>query len=315
MLQKEKIMMIGQSHGWSYKYMQDLGFHFEDSYINHGILFRLIREIFFRLRLPGKSFFYNRRVICENKLLIIGESLITVDYIAWLHRKCPSCKLILLYSNPVNPRYTPDKFPDEWCEKWTSDKEDAIRYGMHLWEGGGYFRQWSVERLEPVYDVFFVGKDKNRLNKLRLLENEMNRRGIRTMFYITWERSWQKKQDGIHRPFLPYEDVLSYIGKSRAILHLLDGAQKGITLRIQESLIHKVKLITDDKDLVNYDFYHPNNIFILGKDIMDELRSFLDAPYVEVESEFFQHAYCEDMIETIATASMNQLESSTQTER
>ena len=118
-----------------------------------------------------------------------------------------------------------------------------------------------------------------------------------------------------HYTPLKGEQMNTVYESAKCILDSAQAGQSGLTIRVFETLGAKKMLITTNKDIVNYDFYHPNNIFILGKDIMDELRSFLDAPYVEVESEFFQHAYCEDMIETIATASMNQLESSTQTER
>ncbi len=299
MLDKKSIIIIDQSHGWLTKYIKELGFDFIDSYINHGLLFRVIRELFFRLKLPGKTLFYNKKVICNNKVLFIGESLITSEYLKWLKKKCLNCRLILLYQNPVKYCVSPNKIPDSLCEKWTCDKDDAQKYRMKLYEGGGYFPQWKVYKTEPIYDVFYIGKDKNRLNKLRDLEKQFNDKNIKTMFYITWERGWQNKNDGIHKPFLPYESVLDYLGKTKAILHLLDGAQKGITIRIQEALIHKIKLITDDETIISYDFYNPNNIFILGKDNLDNLKQFLDSPYIEMHSSFFSHAYYEQMIEEI----------------
>ena len=83
----------------------------------------------------------------------------------------------------------------------------------------------------------------------------------------------------------------------------MEGAQNGITIRIQESLIHKVKLITDDVNIVKYDFYNPNNIFILGRDNMNGLKDFLDTPYEDVKSDFFKHAYYDQMIDEIVMGS------------
>ena len=91
--------------------------------------------------------------------------------------------------------------------------------------------------------------------------------------------------------------MLNYLGKSRAILHLAEGAQHGITIRIQESLIHKIKLITDDRSIEKYDFYNPNNIFILGKDDLTGLRSFLDTPYKPITSSFLEHAFYDQLID------------------
>ena len=305
-MEKENIVIIGNWHDWCRKYIQENDYTFVDAYKNHGIVFRIIREIFFRLKLPGKSLFYNRHVLeYKDKILIVGDSLITYEYMKWLYEKSSNCKIILKYDNPVKTNYSPNGFSDEWCIKWTSDKDDALKYNMHLYEGGGYFPQWKVENKRPEYDVFYIGKDKNRFKKLKDIERDLQTYGAKTMFYITWERGWQHKDDGIHKPFLAYEDVLEYIGKSKAILHLIDGAQNGITLRIQESLIHKVKLITDDARVVEYDFYNPNNIFILGKDDLNGLRHFLNTPYVDVKSDFYKHAYFDDYINEIVRRSLS----------
>ena len=302
-MKKNDILVVMPQDSWLASALKEAGFQVDCPYYGNGFFLRLIREFCFRLKLPLKTIWY-KGIAKAYRCFFMSASLITPDYIAWFKKNHPNAMIILLFSNKVDEKkYNPFNIPETLCDKWTSDKDDAEKYHMHLFEGGGYFRQWRVNKTTPVYDVFYIGKDKNRLAKLRKIESEMNNHGIKTLFYITWERSWQKKDDGIHQPFLPYEEVLDYIGKSRAILHLLDGAQNGITIRIQESLIHKVKLITDDINIVKYDFYNPNNIFILGRDDMNGLKDFLDAPYEDVKSDFFEHAYYDQMIDEIAVRS------------
>ena len=300
---RDNIEIIVPSHGLFFKHIKNLGYNVVDPFYGRNVVLRILREIFFRFRLPLKSLFYNKKAICSNKTIILFESLITVDYLKWLHNRCLSSDMIIIYANKVGSSINPNKVGD-WCVKWTYDKDDADKYNMHLYNGGIYFPQWKVEKKSPKYDVFYVGKDKNRLDRLRTIESEMNKYGAKTMFYITWERGWQKKNDGIHKPFLSYEKVLDYIGKSKAILHLIDGAQNGITLRIQESLLHKVKLVTDDASISTYDFYNPQNIFILGVDNMEDFPAFLESPYQEVESEFFNHAYFDQMIKEMIEVSL-----------
>lgn len=298
MKKEDEIHIIYAKQAWPVPYIEELGYRVYDPYRGNAIPLRIVREIWFRLGLPFKNVFYNKKCVAENKTIIIYESLITDHFLNWLHNSCINCRYVLLYTNKVGRYVKPDQVGD-WCEKWTCDKNDSQKYGMKLLVGGGYLPQWKVNKNKVKYDIFYIGKDKNRLDKLRKLEKEFNKHGATTMFYITWEKSWQKKKDGIHRPFLPYSDVLKYIGKSRAILHLLDGAQDGITIRLQEALIHKVKLITDDPNIVRFDFYHPNNIFIIGRDNIDDIKGFLDSPYIDVKSDFFNHAFYDDMIEEI----------------
>lgn len=299
-MNKEKILLIYPFNGWLNKDLLTEGYNLSYPYFGNCGFLRVIREIHFRYIKIAQKIWYNKKNNSFNGHIILNASLITPEYVKWLSKNNPQSKIILLYSNLANSkRYNPNKIPDSLCEKWTFDKDDSERYNMHLYEGGMYFPQWVVNKQAPVYDVFYIGKDKNRLQNLRKIESDLQTHGARTMFYITWSRGWQKKDDGIHKPFLPYEKVLDYIGKSKAILHLLDGAQKGITLRIQESLIHKVKLITDDSSLVEYDFYNPHNIFILGKDDLNNLRNFLDTPYENVQSVFFKHVFFNQMVNDI----------------
>ena len=307
MVSKSSAVIICAKHAWSARYIEELGYTVLEPYLLNRFPLRLIRELWFRLKLPFMYLLYNKVTISQNKTIIVYESLITENFMRWLHKKSSNCRVILLYTNKVGKHIKPDQIEDEWCEKWTCDKDDAKRFGMNLLQGGGYFPQWIVKKEQPIYDVFYIGKDKGRLEKLQAIEKVMNELGIRTMFYITWERGWQKRKDGIHKPFISYEKVLDYIGKSKAILHLKDGAQKGITIRIQESLLHKVKLITDDEDIINYDFYNKNNIFIIGKDDLKDLRSFLDSPYEDVKSDFFAHAFFDQMIDEIIGNSMHKL--------
>lgn len=299
---KRDIRIIMPEHSLTYKYIAQSGYDICYPYYGNRLLFRVLREICFRLPFKwAKLFWFNRKNKEVGKDVILYANLVIPEYVEWLKYHNQKFKIYLVYENLSNSKNRPDKIGHGLCEKWTCDKYEAKKYGINLYTGGGYFRQWEIKKVQPIYDVFYVGKDKNRLQSLQQIEKELNGYGLKTFFYITWERGWQKKNDGIHKPFLPYEHVLDYIGKTKAILHLIEGAQNGITLRIQESLIHKVKLITNDMSIVDYDFYNPNNIFILGKDNMSNLRDFLNSPYIDVDTCFFKYAYFDQMIDVIVS--------------
>ena len=48
---------------------------------------------------------------------------------------------------------------------------------------------------------------------------------------------------------------------SRSIIEIEDIDQNGLTLRSLESIFFGKKLITDNRDIVNYDFYKKENIY------------------------------------------------------
>ena len=63
--------------------------------------------------------------------------------------------------------------------------------------------------------------------------------------------------------------------------------------------MHKIKLITDCVWLKKYDFFHPDNIFILGEDEIESLPEFMNKPYVEIETSVLNNIYFEDLVEHI----------------
>lgn len=61
---------------------------------------------------------------------------------------------------------------------------------------------------------------------------------------------------------LPKEKTMEIIKNSECVLDSPQDNQNGATIRVIECLAAKTKLITTNKDLVNYDFYNPKNIYI-----------------------------------------------------
>lgn len=297
-MNKDNIRFIMPSHSLTFNDISKAGYEVKENYYGSRMPVRVLRELHFRLHLPLKRIWYNKVNKNFKGDIIVYENLIIPDYLKWLHDNNPHARIILFYENLSNARNNPRLIDDKWCEKWTADSNEASMYGMKFYSGGGYFEHWKVEKETPSIDVFYIGKDKNRIEKLDKLKEICDQNGISTYFYLVQDRSY-KKNDKSHHPFLPYSEVLKIIGKSRAILHLSEGCQKGITMRIEESLIHKVKLITDDADIMQYDFYNPHNIFVIGHDRWDDLKAFLNTPFVEVESTFYANAGFEDFVRII----------------
>lgn len=70
--------------------------------------------------------------------------------------------------------------------------------------------------------------------------------------------------------------------KSKVLLDFVISEHNGLSLRTFEALGHDKKLITTNKEIIKYDFYHPNNIFILDNNF-DDIPEFLDKPYHHIE--------------------------------
>ena len=56
-------------------------------------------------------------------------------------------------------------------------------------------------------------------------------------------------------------------------------------MRVMEALFTHKKIITNNKLIVDYDFYCPENFFIINVDPIEKLKEFMDTPYKEPSEE------------------------------
>lgn len=79
----------------------------------------------------------------------------------------------------------------------------------------------------------------------------------------------------------PYPQVLKDIESSFAILDLQRGKWSGLSFRCFEALGMHKKLITDNTSIESYDFFNPNNIWVL-RDGVPITQDFFQTPYQPV---------------------------------
>ena len=295
----DQVRFIMPLHGFYNQLIQKSGYDIKNPYVGNKIYKRVFRELAFRFKFFNKEKWYNKENITTKKYIIVYDPLITTDYMKWLVEKNPKAKICLVYINKVSEVNLPTKYDMSKISIWTGDKADSIKYGINYIDSIAYFKVCKVKKVAPQYDVFFVGKDKGRLKQILSLETSCKKIGLKVYFHIVPEKRFSLKRNRNYKRFLPYDEVLKKISESKAILYLSNGAQDGITIRVMESLIHKVKLITDNCALKKYDFYTPNNIFILGERDLAELPTFINSPYEEVSSKYLRKIYFEDTVKEI----------------
>jgi hypothetical protein len=86
---------------------------------------------------------------------------------------------------------------------------------------------------------------------------------------------------------------------TKIILDIQHDNQVGLSFRPYEAMGLRKKLITTNHFIKEYDFYNPNNIFILDKDINDIPDSFLNSPYEEISEEIYNKYKLENWVKSI----------------
>jgi hypothetical protein len=84
-------------------------------------------------------------------------------------------------------------------------------------------------------------------------------------------------------------DYINLLKVSEIIFDVPHEGQSGLTIRVFETLGSKKKLITTNSEIINYDFYNKNNIFVLTSDYKSsDLLNFLNAPYHEINLDIYK---------------------------
>lgn len=82
-------------------------------------------------------------------------------------------------------------------------------------------------------------------------------------------------------------DLLDIISRSKAVLDVQHPMQTGLTMRTIEMLGAERKIITTNSAVLKYDFYNPNNILIINRDVPELNPDFLTTPYQSISPQLY----------------------------
>lgn len=136
-------------------------------------------------------------------------------------------------------------------------------------------------------DVFYIGTYvEERFEALKNISNVFNEQKIsQKILLFSWDKKEAEGEITFTNHFLTYDENMEQVKKSKALLDLKLKEHNGLSFRFFEALKYNKKLITDNPDVKNYDFYRKENIFIIGEDSETELKGFVENPYLEIPSE------------------------------
>jgi hypothetical protein len=89
--------------------------------------------------------------------------------------------------------------------------------------------------------------------------------------------------------------------ESRVVLDIQHPQQTGLTMRTIEMIGMEKKLITTNRDIMNYDFYNPNNILVIPREKISIPEDFLSKEYEPLEADIYQNYSIENWILEILT--------------
>mgnify|MGYP003604312537 CR=1 FL=1 len=179
------------------------------------------------------------------------------------------------------------------------DKDDYIQY-KNIYNNIFPTTNFYVDNIEKDSkinnnEVFFLGSYlEDRIDEIISISHFFKKRQISSNIQIVYNRTsvppnLKKSNIKIITKPKKYLEMLDEIKKSKYLLEFQNTSiHNGLSFRVFEALFFSKKLITNNNDVKNYDFYNPNNIFVWENQDYDSIIDFLEKDYEAVDNDILK---------------------------
>lgn len=160
---------------------------------------------------------------------------------------------------------------------YSFDRDDCEKYGM-IHSQSQYSKVDEIEPYKESYDLFFVGRAKNRLKLIKDIALKANNQNLKCGFFLLDVPKREREHiDGVTYidRVMPYSAVLPMIMSSKCLLDIVQQGQTGYTMRVYESIFYNKKLITNNSTILGFSYYQKKFMKVFN-DISDIDFSFVE---------------------------------------
>ncbi|NHF59094.1 hypothetical protein FK220_007070 [Flavobacteriaceae bacterium TP-CH-4] len=266
---------------------------------------------------------YYQRIISQLKkdtyhfVVFLNAEAISPQNLRLLRENQRAATFVLyMWDSLKNKKYTLDLLP-HFDRKLTFDKEDSLvpQYGFHFRPLFflDMFRDINGCDEQTVTDLLFVGTvHSDRYQLLMDVKKECGKLGKNVDFFMFFpSKKLFYAQKAANKSFktakisdfefnsLGKQALIQKISKSRVVLDIQHPSQKGLTMRTIEMIGAKKKIITTNKEILDYDFYNPNNIYYMNRKNMVLESSFFETPYQDLDNDIYYKYSIEGWLEEV----------------
>ena len=164
------------------------------------------------------------------------------------------------------------------------------------------------KKTEKIYDLCFIGSAHS--NRINIVDSIVRTK----LFKNTFIHIYATKIDYVKLLFKNVRKLFKYVrlskisltesmdrmAKSKYVLDISFPSQTGLSMRTFEALGCHSKLITTNSNIVDYDFYSPDNIFILNENNVEALNSIdIDSPFKKPDAAVFNYYSLDSWIDRL----------------
>lgn len=185
-------------------------------------------------------------------------------YLDYLRKKYPGCKCVLLLcdinqARKLNIEEQKKNFDQVLVFERIFAREKGIGYYPLVYSD---FRS-EICSEEKDIDLLFVGWAKGRYKLLKQIYDRLTAEGVNCQFYLTKLDEEVPEDSGIHTAdWVPYDQNISLVKRAKCLLDIVPPNTDCNTLRVNEALSYKCKILTNNTRIISEEFYDPESISV-----------------------------------------------------
>ncbi len=248
-------------------------------------------------------------------LVVVGRAL-SAEFLKKLKEFNPDARYVLYLWDDVKRVSNFEAVKEYYDEIYSFDPVDCHQNGFGFLPLF-YTREYGIAACEKKYDIYSaVSNHSDRIRIVNEICTQLPDKEL--LFYINMgkvgymkhklnflKKGRDKRINYVKSP-IPKVDNNKYLCESKAILDAPFKGQIGLTIRTLETMASGVKLITTNQSIQYYDFYRPENIYILDRENPKLDESFLDVDYKPLPSDIYEKYSLREWVKSIATKDMKQ---------
>ncbi len=243
-------------------------------------------KLFTGVNLKKNYFFLKSEVKAfgpQNEIFVIRPDFLTDNFLKALRRQTE--RLVAYYWDSAQRVSRKQDIIHFFHKIYSFDKVDVERYGFEFITN--YIFETSAINKNPEYLFFNISgnDDDYRFGQLESFGKYLKNNDWSFKF-ISFHPKLEKENRGIIDvidEIIYVNEVVELIKKAKILVEFQRKQQIGLSFRVFEALGFQKKLITNNTDIINYDFYNPKNILVVDVDNPIVPEEFVNSPYVCVD--------------------------------
>jgi hypothetical protein len=308
----QKIAVVSFDH-WNYdKYIVDAlckkgvdAFHIKIGGFKHKNIFAKISNAFSKVFLGKNPKIQKRQehiINCleksgkQDQILVINPEIIELDY--HLKIKKYTHKYICYLYDSVDRCPVEHLLNGVFDEIYSFDKEDIKKYGFKEITNYNYLEKQSKSNPAEIKNqILYVASFDNRLDTVLKLKVAFEKIKVSYRIIIVGKKtslfkirklfSNATKGIDLQRKRINQEGLKKLYRETNILLDMVRENQSGLSFRIFEAMAFEKKIITNNKNVLHYNFYNPANICVIENDAFNFDTVFFETEYETLPENVF----------------------------